>query len=60
MDCLPRRLFLTDSGNADELKRIIVKIRSVYPKINVSIFFSKNFLRSINSKKYNDLIIGKR
>ena len=52
--------FLTDSGNADELKRIIVKIRSVYPKINVSIFFSKNFLRSINSKKYNDLIIGKR
>lgn len=54
--CIQEGYCMTDSGDAVELRSAILEIKKSHPRINVSTLYTNYFLRSVNSKKYSDLI----
>lgn len=54
--CIQEGYCMIDSGDAVELRSAILEIKKSHPHINVSTLYTNYFLRSVNSKKYSDLI----
>ncbi len=52
--------YVTDSSNAAELVNAILNIKKSHPQPNVLKLYTDSFLRSVNSKKYADMIIENR
>lgn len=52
--------YVTDSSNAAELVNAILNIKKSHPQPNVLKLYTDSFLRSVNSKKYSDMIIENR
>ena len=52
--------YVTDSSNAAELVNAILNIKKSHPQLNVLKLYTDSFLRSVNSKKYSDMIIENR
>lgn len=53
-------LFVVNSANVEELSNAIVEIKTTHPRARTSSIYKESFLRSCNSQRYCDLIIGKR
>lgn len=58
--CIQDGYYVTNSGDAVELKNAILKIKKSHPHINVSTLYANHFLRSVNSKKYSDWITANK
>lgn len=50
---------VVDSANYEELANAILEIEEDHPLVSTSLIYEKSFLRSRNSHRYCDLIIGK-
>lgn len=49
--------YVTDSSNAVEMVNAILNIKKSHPQTNVLKLYTDSFLRSVNSKRYCDMIV---